>query len=311
MYEKLLALEGAKVDFNSSAILTLNIAIGLIMVGVALGIKLTNFKKVFQNPKSFILGVLSQFVALPLVTFLLVITLPIPASVALGMILVAACPGGNISNFMSSYSKSNVELSVSLTMFSTLAAWIITPLNFAFYGNWFLHISERRHTFLVPIEIDFMQMLQTITLILVIPLIAGLLIQYFFSNFADKAGPYVRRISMMVFVTIVSIAIYRNAGQIVAYLHIVFLLVLLHSILGYGSGYLIGRSFKLSQIDTRTITLETGIQNAGLAMALVFNPKLFGGDGGMAAVTSWWGVWSILSGLIVAIIFSLNKLKKE
>jgi BASS family bile acid:Na+ symporter len=310
MYEKLLVLETAKVDFNEQSLLILNMAIGFIMVGVAMGLKLDNFYKLLNAPKPFIVGLVSQFVVLPLVTFIVVIVLPLPNSVALGMILVGACPGGNVSNFMSAYSKSNVELSVSLTMFATIAAWILTPLNFAFYGNWFLRISERRHHNLAPVEIDLFQMLQTITYILLIPMIIGMFISYKFPKFSENSAKTIRRISMVVYVIIIAMAIIRNAQQIMAYLHLVFLLVLIHSTLAFISGNYFARIFKLNLRDRQTVTIETGIQNAGLAIALIFNPKLFGGAGGMASVAAWWGVWTILSGLLVAMYFNFKNRPK-
>jgi len=310
MYEKLLILDSAKVDFTPSSILTLNIAIGLIMVGVAMGIKVENFKKLLKSPKPFFVGVISQFLLLPALTFILTIILPLPESVALGMILVASCPGGNISNFMSSYARANIELSVSLTMFATLAAWILTPINFAFWGNWFLRIAAKKHEILTPIEIDFWQMLQTITYILLIPLLFGMYISYKFPKFTDKAVGIVKKISMFVFVIIIILALLRNSEQVSTYLATVFLLVLMHSTIGYLTGYTISSLTKLGKTNIRTITIETGIQNAGLALALIFNPKLFNGSGGMAAVAAWWGVWSIISGVLLALFWSFKKIKE-
>jgi len=108
------------------------------MFGVALGIKPVDFKRIISQPKSAILGIVSQFILLPLFTFLLVMLVkPENQSIGLGMILVAACPGGNISNFMTSLAKGNVALSVTLTAFATLSAVILTPLNFQIYGNWY------------------------------------------------------------------------------------------------------------------------------------------------------------------------------
>ena len=271
MYEKLLILDSAKVDFTPSSILTLNIAIGLIMVGVAMGIKVENFKKLLKSPKPFFVGVISQFLLLPALTFILTIILPLPESVALGMILVASCPGGNISNFMSSYARANIELSVSLTMFATLAAWILTPI---------------------------------------IPLLFGMFISYKFPKFTDKAVGIVKKVSMFVFIVIIVLAILRNSEQISTYLATVFLLVLMHSTIGYLTGYTISSLTKLGKTNIRTITIETGIQNAGLALALIFNPKLFNGSGGMAAVAAWWGVWSIISGVLLALFWSFKKIKE-
>jgi len=310
MYDKLLFLESAKVDFSPSSILTLNIAIGLIMVGVAMGIKLENFKKLFKAPKPFFVGITSQFLLLPALTFVLTITLPIPESVALGMILVASCPGGNISNFMSSYARANIELSVSLTMFATLAAWILTPLNFAFWGNWFLRIAAKKHEILTPIDIDFWQMLQTITYILLIPLLFGIFISYKFPKFTKKIVGTVKKVSMFVFVIIILLALLRNSKQASIYVAPVFLLVLVHSTIGYLTGYTLSSITKLGKRNIRTITIETGIQNAGLALALIFNPKLFAGSGGMAVVAAWWGVWAIISGVLIALFWSFKKIKE-
>lgn len=134
MYEALQQLDPIKINFSASGMHAINIVLSFIMFGVALGIEPKQFKTLIKNPKSTIVGLVSQVIALPLMTFLLVIALNqfITPTVAMGMILVAACPGGNISNFMSSFSKANTELSVGLTAATTLLATITTPFNFAF-----------------------------------------------------------------------------------------------------------------------------------------------------------------------------------
>jgi len=128
-------LSGVRVEFSEGALLFLNLSIAFIMFGVALGVKRENFQELIKNPKGAITGVVSQFLLLPAITFLLVwILRPLPG-IALGMILVAACPGGNVSNFFSTLAKGNIALSVSLTGFATLLATFMTPINVELWGG--------------------------------------------------------------------------------------------------------------------------------------------------------------------------------
>ncbi|MCB0471177.1 MAG: bile acid:sodium symporter, partial [Flavobacteriaceae bacterium] len=127
-------LDEVKINFDSQGLWVLNIALAVVMFGVALGITVRDFKQLFASPKVVLAGIVSQFVLLPLVTFLVVMLLKPQPSIALGMFMVAACPGGNISNFMTHLARGNTALSVSLTAFSTALALIMTPFNFELYG---------------------------------------------------------------------------------------------------------------------------------------------------------------------------------
>ncbi len=307
MYDKLAALDGITLDFSESSIVFLNFTLAFIMVGVALGVRLKRFKKLFLSPKPVIIGLISQLILLPALTFLLTLALKLPESVALGMILVASCPGGNISNFISSLAKGNVELSVSMTTVTTLGAAVLTPLNFALWGNLFLRFAEKKHEILEPISIDFFQMLLSVVIILVIPLIVGLLITRFFPKFSIKSAPYIRKISIIVFFGLVGVMLYKNIAFLVDYLWVIFVIVLIHNALAISTGFLFSTATKLNKKDRKTISIETGIQNSGLALALIFNPKLFGGIGGMAAIAAWWGIWHIVSGLTLGFLWSRKR----
>ncbi len=278
------------------------------MVGVALGIRLKRLKNVFIKPKSLIVGLISQLVLLPAATFAIAVALRLPQSVALGLILVASCPGGNISNFMSSMTRGNIELSVSLTMFTTLGAAIFTPLNFSLWGNMFIRFAQKNYAELAPISINFWEMLQSVVIILVIPIIIGLVITRIWPKKAIKAAPVVRNISIFIFLGLVVVMIYNNLEFVVQVVKIIFLLVLLHNATAILIGYLFARVNKLPRKDRRTIAIETGIQNSGLALVLIFNPRLFDGLGGMAAIAAWWGIWHIISGLSMG--FYWSKIKK-
>ena len=185
------ALDHIRLNFSPASLTTLNLTLAFVMFGVALDIKLNGFKEIIYKPKSVIVGVLSQFLALPLFTFLLVVLLKnyISPTIGLGMILVAACPGGNISNFISSLAKGNVALSVSLTAIATLAAVFMTPLNFSIWGKLYTGILEHSSAskLVRPLDIDFWQMFQTVFIILGIPLILGIFVNHKWPEFAKKS----------------------------------------------------------------------------------------------------------------------------
>ena len=142
MIEALKQLDNIRLNFSPESLFVVNLTLALIMFGVALGIKLDDFKRIINNPKPAIAGIISQFILLPFVTFLIVILLRnyITPNIAFGMILVASCPGGNISNFMSSLAKANAALSVSLPAFATLSAIILTPMNFSIWGGLYIKV---------------------------------------------------------------------------------------------------------------------------------------------------------------------------
>jgi bile acid:Na+ symporter, BASS family len=308
IHDALAALDNVKLNFSDSSLLFMNITLAIIMVGVALGVRLKRFKELFFKPKSVIVGLISQLLLLPALTFLLTITLKLPESIALGMILVACCPGGNISNFISSLAKGNVELSVSMTMFTTLGAAIFTPLNFSIWGNLFIRFASKRYEELATVQIDFFEMLQSVLIILVIPLIIGLLITRYFPKFSIKSAPYVKNISIVIFLALVCVMIYNNWEFVIIYVKLIFLIVFIHNLLALLTGYYTATLTKLPRQDRRTISIETGIQNSGLALVLIFNPRLFDGLGGMATIAAWWGIWHIISGLSIGYLWSRKKL---
>ena len=221
------------------------------------------------------------------------------------MILVAACPGGNISNFISSLSKGNVALSVSLTAIATVGAVFLTPLNFALWGGWFidLYSSSNASSLVRPLEIDVYQMFQTVFIILGIPLFSGIFINHKFPRFTAKIVKPIKQLSIFIFIAIVVLALKNNFNFFLQAIEYIFLIVLIHNALAFTIGYLLGKVFKRPNVDNKTIAIETGIQNSGLALVLIFNPKIFPPEmelGGMAIIAAWWGIWHILAGLFMA-----------
>lgn len=314
MYESLLLLDPIKINFSASGMHVINIILAFIMFGVALGIKPEQFSMLIKNPKSALIGVVSQTVLLPFVTFIFVILFSkhLSPMVAMGMILVSACPGGNVSNFMSSLSKANVELSVSLTAVSTMLSTIMTPFNFAFYGGLYVtYISSHAQGVLQPLEIDNMQMFQTVFLLLGVPLVLGVLFSKVFPKVTRKIVKPIQTISIIFFLAMIVMAFSNNFDLFLKHIFWIFLIVMAHNALALYTGYGISTLFKLPRIDRRTITIETGIQNSGLGLVLLFNPKIFPPElaiGGMLFVTAWWGIWHIVSGLSISYLWNKRKI---
>lgn len=308
MFDKLALIDNVRLNFSEGGLLYMNVTLAFIMFGVALDIKKDNFISMVQNPKSALLGIFSQIVLLPALTFLLIILLNPPPSIAMGMILIAACPGGNISNFISSLAKANVALSVSLTAFSTLSATLVTPINFAFWGGMYVDYYEKARHLNIPIEIDFWQMAQTVFFLLGVPLLLGMWVGHRYPAFVDKYRKVIRVASIFLYMTFIVGALIANAKYINHIIIPLGVVVMLLNAQTLFTGYFTGTLFKVSRADRRTLSIETGIQNSGLALVLIFNPKLFNANGGMAFMAAWWGIWQMVTGIGLALLLARFRL---
>ena len=310
MKEQLESLNSVTINFGEGGMMIVNIILAFVMFGVALGIKPRTIKDTFKNPKSIIAGAIMQWLILPAITFAIALILNrfITPMVALGMILVASCPGGNISNFLSSLSKGNIVLSVSLTAVTTLMAPIITPLNFFLWGSLYSHFISIKSD--IPLLIiPFFPMLEQILLLLGLPIVLGILFAHYFPSATRKITKPLQALSVILFIGMVVVSFAQNFQIFIDNIFYVFFIVMIHNGVALASGYFGGKYAKLPLNDTKSLTIETGIQNSGLGLILLFNPAIFppevwhGHYGGMLFVTAWWGVWHIVSGLCVAYYF--------
>lgn len=298
-------VDKVQINFDSGGLWVLNITLGIIMYGVALGITVDDFKRLFKNPKIVLVGIFSQFVLFPLITFIIIYFINPTPSIALGMIMVAACPGGNISNFMTQLAGGNAALSVSLTAFATLVAVLMTPINLAFWGNLYKPTSEILRT----IQLDPFTLAKLVVLILGIPLILGMLTRKYYKNLAFKLAKVLRPLSIIIFLIFIVIAFSQNLDVFTEYIHFVFFIVIFHNIIGYLGGFYFAKAMRLNYFDQKTLAIETGIQNSGLGLLLYFNFFNDLGLGGMALCIAFWGVWDIASGLGLAYYWSLKTSK--
>ncbi len=219
------------------------------------------------------------------------------------MILVASCPGGNLSNVMTYLAGGNAPLSVGMTAVSTAAAIVMTPLNLSIWGS----LNKNTEPILRSVSLSPLDLFMTIFVILGIPLVVGMLIARRYPGLAEKIrGPF-KTFSVVVFMGFVAVALANNWKYFVEYIGLVVFVVLLHNAVAFLIGNVAGRLARLEPRDIRAVTIEVGLQNSALALILVFN--FFDGLGGMAIIAAWWGIWHIIAGLIVAGIWSRRPLE--
>ncbi|MHA6265204.1 bile acid:sodium symporter family protein [Arenibacterium sp. CAU 1754] len=289
-------IDEAVVDFSAGALTLLNVILAVVMFSIAIDLKPQDFRVLAKAPKPLIIGLLSQFLLLPVLTYLLVVVTQPRASVALGLILVAACPGGNISNFITHRAGGNAALSVSMTALATVGAIVLTPLNIAFWGN----LYEPSARILRATAIDPVSIAITVGLMLILPLVLGVTLNTRRPSVTAKLRGPLQWVSMAIFVGFVVLALSANWDLFLAFAGSIAGLVIVHNALGLTGGYALATLARLSPFDRRAVTIETGIQNSGLGLVLIFG--FFGGLGGMAIVAAFWGIWHAISGLALASI---------
>lgn len=286
------------VQFDPASLVTLNVILALMMFGVSLNLRPADFKRVLTIPRAPIAGLLAQFLLLPAATCLFTWAFRVDPQLALGMILVASCPGGSFSNIMTWLGKGSVAVSVSMTAVSSLAATVMTPLNFALYG-W---LNPHTRAYLQEIALQPENVLMLVLLVLALPLVLGMVTGKRFPTLAVRSERPLRFVSLLIFLAFVAIAFLNNVDLFLAQFHTFFWLVVGHNLLALALGYGMARLMKLSVPDQRAVTMEVGIQNSGLGLVILFT--FFPEAGGMMLITAFWGVWHLVSGLTLSQIWA-------
>ncbi|MER2088811.1 MAG: bile acid:sodium symporter family protein [Sporosarcina sp.] len=272
----------------------ITILLGVVMFGMGLTLKPVDFKIVLTKPLPVFIGVGAQFVIMPLVAFALAHLLKLPPELAAGLVLLGCVPGGTASNVMVYLAKGNLALSVAMTSLSTLLAPVVTPLLLLILaGQW--------------LPVDPILMFKSIVQVIIIPIVLGLAVQYFFPKAVEKSVSVVPLISVLAILIIVSAVTAANASNVASSGLIVFIAVFLHNGFGLLLGYLTAVMLGLNENDRRAISIEVGMQNSGLGVALAtahFSP--------LAALPSVWGaIWHNISGPILATIWSKKPIVDE
>lgn len=300
-----MGIDHLQINFSESSLIIMNIVIAFIMFGVALDLQVSDFKRTLTNPKPVLIGLTAQFLLLPAMTFVLVSIVQPHPSIALGLFLVAACPGGNLSNFLTYLAKGNTPLSISMSAISTVAAIFMTPFNTLLWASMYKPTADLINSF----SIGVWDMFSTILFMLALPLVLGMLVRRLFKSFALKMIGFMKKFSITVFLIFIVIMVANNFHAFTDYVGSVLMIVMIHNATAIFIGYMAARLLRVEESDRRAIAIETGIQNSGLGLILVFN--FFGGLGGMAIVAAIWGTWHIISGLVVAIYWSRHTPKSS
>ena len=286
------------IDFSTGSLVILNVILALMMFGVSLTLRGEDFRRVLRMPEAPAAGLLAQFVLLPALTCVITWFLDVEPELALGMILVASCPGGTFSNIMTWLARANVAVSVSMTAVSSLAATVLTPLNFALYG-W---LNPNTRAMVTEIALDPWNILLLVALVLALPLVLGMLAGRHVPRFADRAQKPMRVLTRLVLFAFVGLAFGKNMAVFLENAHRIVALVIGQNALALGVGALAGLLVGLNRADRRAVTMEVGIQNSGLGLAILFT--FFPQAAGMILIAGFWGVWHLVSGLTLALIWS-------
>jgi BASS family bile acid:Na+ symporter len=287
-------LDAVRLNFSPESLVVLDVILAFVLFGVALDMKVGDFKGIVSAPRGTLIGLLAHSVLLPAVAFGLTMILKPAPSIALGMMLVAACPSGNISNFLVSYGRGNTALSVTIAAFSMLGSVVFTPFNLAFWGA----ANPNTRPILEAVSLSPLEVFGMIVLLLGIPTVAGMTVSHRYPAFAAKARNPFRLLSLGFFLLFVVGALVANWDFFLRYTQRVMLFVFLLNAFALLTGYYTAKAARLPERDRRAVALEVGIQNSGFGLALVFN--FFNGLGGMAIVAAWWGIWHLLVGLSLA-----------
>ncbi len=298
-------VDSIHINFSEDKLAILNLAMAFLIFSVALDVRLADFRQVLRFPKAVGVGLLAQYLLFPILTICVVLAFRPPVSIGLGMALIAACPSGNMTNFLVHFARGNVALSLTLNALMLLAASVLTPIVFGFYGSFVPDSEAVRQTF----QISFVRMATIIVELIVVPLAIGMWLNHRFPALVEWWRKGVQRTSLVLFFTILALAVLGNLDIVRNHLGHVFGLVALQNTAALALGYFWARLWRLNEQDSRALSFETGVHNTALGLILIFN--FFGGLGGMALIAAWYGIWDLLSGYALAFFWRNRGLEES
>ena len=274
------------------------LALMLVMFGVALGLRVQDFRILADKPSLYLGGVLAQIVLLPLVTFGLILLISPPPSIALGMIVVACCPGGSVSNLLTYLSRGDIAVSVALTATSSMLAALLTPASTLFWAQAYAPTAK----LLVSLDVNPLLFIGQTTLLLALPLAAGMIVAAKAPEIAERirkrttvAGAAVLGATIIYGIAYFFPILWPAVGLLAS-------ITILHNTVAFATGAVVGMALTKQPSIRRALTFEVGIQNAGLALIILL--AQLKGVGGAAAIAAVWGVWDLIAGGLLAISYN-------
>ena len=298
------SIDAINIHFSQDNLRVLNICLALIMFSIALDIRREDFESLWKNPKPALIGMIAQLILLPIGTVALVFIFNSPPSVALGMVAISACPGGNNSNYSTHLAKGNTALAITTTSISVIVCMVTMPLYIWLGAKVIPNISNLQR----EVSLDPFEMIKIVGLLILTPLVIGMLVRQKFPDLTAKIQKPFKTLSMILFFGLIMGAMLANIKNIKEYVGQVFLIVAVLNALALSGGYYFAKINGLSEADRRAITFETGIHNVTLALIVIFN--FFDGLGGMALVAAWYGIWDLMTGFALAIYWGKKGIKE-
>ena len=272
----------------------ITILLGIVMFGMGMTLRLTDFQLVFQRPRDLFIGALAQFTIMPGLAWLLAKGFGLPPELAAGVILVGTCPGGTSSNVMTYLARGDVALSVSMTMTTTILAPVVTPLlTWWLAGEW--------------VDISLSAMMLSIVQVVIVPIVAGILINTFFERTVQKVVKLLPLVSVVAIVLIVGGVVAVSSQRIMETGLLIMLVVMLHNLLGYGIGFALAKALHMNMAKAKAISIEVGMQNSGLATSLAM--MHFGAAAAIPGAI--FSVWHNISGSLAANYLASRMTKEE
>ncbi len=280
--------------------LVLSLVLATMVFAVALELRLADFTRVAQTPRAVVCGLIPQFVLLPGATWLATLVLDLPANVEAAMLLVAACPGGSLSNVVTHFGRGNTALSVSISAVASVMALVLTPFNF----TWMVASNPATAGWLRELSIDPSGIWWSLLMLLALPMSLGLFVAHRFPALTERIRKPLGRFSVFALLAFIAIGLVRERHLLTAQIAPQLLIVVLHNASGLLLGWLCALAFRVSTGDARAVIIEGGMQNSGLALGII--AVQFNADLGMVIIASLWGIWHIVSGMLLALIWRHN-----
>lgn len=274
--------------------LILSLILVIMVFAVALELRVADFRRVAQMPLAIAAGLIPQFVLLPMATFIAVRLLELPAAIEAGMLLVACCPGGSLSNVITHYGRGNTAYSVSLSAVAALLALVLTPFNFA----WTMAANPATRDWLSALSLSALDIAAPLVLLLGFPLMAGLVVSSRHPALATRLQPILSRFGLVALALFIVAGLVRDRALLTSAIALPAAIVVVHNAVGLTLGSLFARICRLGERERRAVTIEAGMQNSGLALGII--ALQFGAELGMVVMASLWGIWHIVSGLALA-----------
>ncbi|WP_323761064.1 bile acid:sodium symporter family protein [Maricaulis sp.] len=293
------SIDQLQVIVDDQSRLGIAIILFVMMFSVALTLKLEDFALVRREPGRVLGGVAVQLLGLPLLTLGLILLLSPPASIALGMLIVASCPGGNVSNLLTRAANGNTAYSVTLTAISSVSAAVVTPLSILFWAS----LYGPADALVRSLDVDPWPFFVQTAALLAVPLLLGMVLNHRKPALAARAAGILGPLALGCIALLVAVGIVQNWPLILATGAIIIPIVVLHNGSAFALGWLSGRALGMETARRRALTFEVGIQNSGLGLVILLSQ--FSGVGGAAAIIGTWSIWHLVGGSLLAGLFRL------